>query len=607
MERTNKIRAHISCSYGAIGALAITVLSLGYVVPFLWSIPFVDGVRDIQAAISLANGERFPLVGPVFANKFHLGPVWTYIQAIPLSLGLSPWLIPFFLGLIASSKFLFSYSLGLRIGGKRMALAFPVALALPGWSGLDFFNTTTPMLVPAASLACIWLAVRFTERRKFGDAFGVGFLASLAVHAHPSALLLVIFPISWCLWTSARDKSTPNVLAITISFALPATPMLIEFSRSGLGGVFPNAQTVIVPGSGHGWDGWFDALFGFTMGGPLTTLHVIGSEAYGAILAYCAFATALAGLLAAMFRAIVKGCSVAAGLLSIGCIIAILTFLVRENTPWYFVQPLSIIYGAIIAYGWSSMPRGYALLCITALIFGIIQQTLIVRHLNAGEGGFPTIELLDIRRASGIRGPQLGAWVTMREWPSMAKHVCSLGSGHISTHGALAVVLDDLGGLPLDGTCRRRVGLIGDGDHHIAGVPQAVWSKFDASPLAVIGSIGLFKPVRTLRTSPRRDLADPRIYPMRLPTQGVVGVHEFTLELPPKAILLVTRQSPAISGFSVEGVTANGVTITAMYADASVSAYLPPETNSRITWRVGIATSAPDWVDIVGLEVGVQP
>lgn len=591
--------------FSAIDCALLAALIAAYMVPFYWAIPFVDGVRDIQTAISIAQGETLPLTGPIFASKFHLGPVWAYVMAIPLVLHFPAWTVPIFLGMISSTKFIFAYLVGKRLHSRRYALAFAIAMALPGWSGLDFFNSTTPTLVPAMGLACLWFSLRYTSSKSIGDAAAAALTASLAMHAHPSAVLLVTLPMVLSAASAIQQRRLASIFTMFAVGTLPLTPAIWAYFSLGTASVFPNAPTIVVPGTGHTLTGWIDAVTGFVVGGPLTTLHVLGSDASGVWMTIITSILALSGLLACLFSALVSRSALAIGICGMLFALALITFGTRINTPWYFLHPLAVVYAAAIALGWTIIPRAIVALCVLACMLGIAQQILVSQHLNSGEGRFPTAELLDIRRAEGIRGPQLGAWITANDWPDVAKVICEASSEGLSIHGSLAVAFDDIGGLPLHGSCSiANVQLGGENRRHIVGVPRQLWSQFVNPPIATVGSIGVYEPTATLSPSAGQTIADPRIYPLRQQITTPIQTSTFELITPPNSVVIVTRQSPAITQFSVDTVSVEGSKITEIYNDVSVRAYASDQADSENIWTITISTSAPEWVDIVAISAG---
>src|SRR5262245_27325546 len=67
--------------------LAIAAFVVVYLVPAPYAAVHLDLARDIYTALRVAQGEKFPLLGPILASTLHLGPIWYYLLALPLLLG----------------------------------------------------------------------------------------------------------------------------------------------------------------------------------------------------------------------------------------------------------------------------------------------------------------------------------------------------------------------------------------------------------------------------------------------------------------------------------------------------------------------------------------
>jgi hypothetical protein len=69
------------------------------------SCPYVDTVRDINAALNIADGSDWPLTGPILANSIHAGPIWFYLLA-PVAAASHSWLgVALFMSALAGLKF----------------------------------------------------------------------------------------------------------------------------------------------------------------------------------------------------------------------------------------------------------------------------------------------------------------------------------------------------------------------------------------------------------------------------------------------------------------------------------------------------------------------
>lgn len=583
--------------------LIVSLFTAAYLVPFTQALPFVDGIRDLQFALDIARGEHFPLLGPIFGSRFHLGPVYYYVQALPLVLGASLATVPVFLGLLASTKFALAYRLGRAWMDRRLGLLFAAALAIPGWSGLDIVNTTTPMLVPALLLLTAGSALSYFRGGTTLALAGVGLASVLAVHAHPSAAVIAGLLVAAAAWRAIRRRHWRGLGAAALAAGLPLFPVIIAVAQSGTDAVYPAGVTVVQAGSGHSLEGWLDALRGFFLGGPLTTLRTLGSADWGGVLAVAAVATGSGGGVLAAIAA-VAGNRGAQILLAAFGTVAVAVFAVRASTPWYFVQSLTLVYAATSAYGWATWRRAASVLPAVILLQALTQSGLMLDHVGRGEGNFPAAELMDVRRARGEIGPQVGAWFSVGTWDELADQGCSLlRQGSLALHGELAVMVDDYGALPLRAECDiSGLSLGGPARRSMVGIPRAVWGPLGWPPLAKIGSLGLFDASAWVTTGAGHRPADPRRYPLRQPIGSVASTREHQVHAPGAAVLVVSRLSPALSEFRVDAVHVDGQAVAPIYQDARMRAFRAPQpAGDRVAWSVTVTSTAHEWVDLVAI------
>lgn len=580
-------------------ALLLAGFCLAAFLPFLHAMPFVDGVRDIAIALAIARGESYPLVGPIFGSSFHLGPVFHYLQAVPLLLGLPVASVPWWMGALASSKFLLAYGLGRAWMDRRFGLLFAAALALPGWSGLDFLNTTTPMLVPALLLGTCWSALAHVRGGRALTLIGTGLLASLAIQAHPSAAVLAVFPLSAATAAAIRRGQWPALGAGVAAGLLPFLPVALAWVVQGASAVVPAGQVVVQAGSGHSGWGWLEAAYGFACGGPLTTLRTLGGESWGGMVACATVLLATGGLALCARQA--RRDRRARWLLAGLTWVAVMVFGVRPSTPWYFAQVLTLSYAGVIALGWRSGPWAGRALPGAALALALIQTAAVMQHVGRGEGGFPAAELMDIRQARGNRGPQAGAWIAVSQWADLAQIVCPRLRGTLALHGTLASIVDEHGGLPIRDRCDvSTLRLGGAADRHLVGVPRAVWSPLGWSPLHKIGSLGLFEPDGVRSMSPGHPLADARDYPMRAPIGAVATTRTMRIDVAPGSLVIIGRLSPSLSVFEVASVRADQLALAPAYRDAHIHAYVVPASVPHpVTLSLQVLSTDHDWIDVV--------
>ena len=585
----------------AVSAL-LALLTLIYLIPFTYALPFGDGIRDMQVASDIARGISYPLLGPVFANQFHAGPVFFYLQALPLWFGMPLSAAPLYLGLLASSKFLLAYGFGEEWIDRRFGLLLALALALPGWSGMDFLNTTTPLLVPALVLADMWCTLRFVRRQSTFALLGAALMTSLAVNAHPGAIVFVPVLAGICVWHAAKARRWGSLIGAAGVAILPLLPSLVAVARSGWQVLLPaESPTVAVPSSGHSLIGWGEGVRGFALGGPLTTLRALGSEDWGTFLAWLSFTTAAVGLLLLMWAASFRKDIRARWLVALLAYVAVAVFAARTNTPWYFVHPLTLVYALAVAYGWRQLPPAISTFSVIALGLGTVQSVGVFQHLQRGEGGGVTAELMDIRVARGERGPTLGVWVSVRHWPELAAFLCAESSRPTALHGELAVVVDDQGALAARETCDvTQLRLGGTAERHWVGVPRAIWSNLEWSPSVKIASLGVFEAGVVAANETGHALSDPRRYPRRAASASPLVTREYRIEAPSDHVILVGRLSAALATVNEVVATADGQPVTAFYRDAFAQAFRRIKANMPTTiWTVRVTSNDPAWVDVV--------
>jgi hypothetical protein len=153
--------------------------------------PYEDTVRDIVAALDIADGSRWPLTGPGLAFSAHLGPAWFYLLA-PVAALSSSWLgIAVFVAALSGLKFPLAFRFGNAIAGRRFGALFALALLLPGWQHLQAMLPTHTSLVETTILACLLSLRAYVLVPTVFRASLVGLTFALALHAHPTALALL--------------------------------------------------------------------------------------------------------------------------------------------------------------------------------------------------------------------------------------------------------------------------------------------------------------------------------------------------------------------------------------------------------------------------------
>ena len=160
----------------------------------LASFPFaaliVDSGRDLAWGWSIAQGEAWPTYGPSLNGIWQLGPAWYYLIALVLVLSGSIGGVAFGIGALAALKIPLAYTLGRRWRDASLGLVFAAAVALPGWNTLGQLVLSHTSLVEVAVLASLWLSLWAWQQRSPAALLGAAAMFALALHAHPTALIV---------------------------------------------------------------------------------------------------------------------------------------------------------------------------------------------------------------------------------------------------------------------------------------------------------------------------------------------------------------------------------------------------------------------------------
>ncbi|MCF6301525.1 MAG: hypothetical protein L3J52_10485, partial [Proteobacteria bacterium] len=151
----------------------------------------LDSARDIQRALDIAKAMSFPLVGPDIGGFFHAGPIWFYFLSVPALSG-SLVVVSLWVGFFASLKFVFAYLLGKELIDRKFGLLWSICLLLPDWKTIDQFVIRHTNVVETLCLLLLLFLLRYYQKGHGKYLLLSVLILSLAVHAHPSTLILAI-------------------------------------------------------------------------------------------------------------------------------------------------------------------------------------------------------------------------------------------------------------------------------------------------------------------------------------------------------------------------------------------------------------------------------
>ncbi|WP_395792543.1 hypothetical protein [Aquimonas sp.] len=220
-----KLAHHPDAHLSRVFAALVCVLTVAVALPFLFGMAVTDTARDFTNATVIALGHPLPLLGPSINGTWALGPAWFFVLALPLFVSAQFVLLPLTMSLIAALKVPLAASLGRQLAGNAGGLALAALIAFPGWWWVGALTPTHASVTETAVLACLLLALPVRRERRplsAGRGFAAGLCFSLALHAHPTAVVLAPL-LGYLLWPQRR--AWRGVLAAVGGGVLPVLPV----------------------------------------------------------------------------------------------------------------------------------------------------------------------------------------------------------------------------------------------------------------------------------------------------------------------------------------------------------------------------------------------
>ncbi len=229
--------------------LAVWTVAVAVRAQYLTDIPrYTDEINEILPAFDIVRGTRFPLM----SGPKHLGALFDYVLAGAMFVfGRSPDLprtVVFVTGLLTM---LLAYGYARSLAGRWAGLLAAALLAVSAPHVLLSSRVAwSASLTPLLGLGAAWALDRALSQRRPWLLVVAGFLAGLALQAHPSfAALLPGFAI-FVLFSARRLIRQPQTYLAGVAFVAAFSNVLLYNWQSGLGGVRSVNQQY--PGEGLG-------------------------------------------------------------------------------------------------------------------------------------------------------------------------------------------------------------------------------------------------------------------------------------------------------------------------------------------------------------------
>jgi hypothetical protein len=583
--------------------------------------PYEDTVRDVAAALSIAEGSQWPSTGPGLAFSAHLGPVWFYLLA-PIAALSSSWLgVALFVAALAGLKFPLAYRLGSAVADWRFGLLFALALLLPGWQHLESMLVTHTSLVEAAALAYLLLLRSYLLQPGTARALALGLGFGLALHAHPTTIALL--PLSMiCAWRfGSRDVwRLRNVAAAAAGTLLP---FLSYIAMQALGGWPDAGGTAAYVGQsvGLGQLAATPALASAVFwSGPHTLVDALlpGSARAFAFGSWAVVLGASATAGAIGWRRLDRAERALVGYAAGAYIVTLCTLcILRERVPWYMAYLPTLAGAALLAAVWRSLlsawPRAVpatALLVAVGIALGIALDIGLWRQSGRGEFRLPGGAMDDTLQgyvATPVPAVIEGTTLPARFAAASGRFLCAHGDAVL--HASYAGYVDSTSALDRSMRCGSRGALqVGGGadvalERHWLGMPQRMWRALALDPEAWIGPIGVSHIAAVSANAATLPVAAAGRYPLRGWLLPGDTAFEAELDAPARSAIVLSAVLGFFAPVVIEDVLANGQAQTALAMTAFVSAYrcAACASDQPVHWRIRFRAARADLLDAVAL------
>ncbi len=586
-------RPGVSLKYKIWWVVSLVILGLQLTVAGAYG-PLLDVARDVYFANQIATGASFPLGGPPINATFQLGPIWFYLEAIPLMLGGGYSSVVYFAAFLSALKFPLAYYAGYLLQGPRFAWLLLFAVFANGWTWMPARFLTHAACLEAAFW---WLLCAFILWHRNPTALRagiVGFAAAVAFHAHPTAMIFSILACVWVIYHCLKRLDYRAFASIMLGAFVLFSPYFYEQSRDGWIDVAASVQyaksTFLLPSfsrfckllaavilNGHSYElqymALMDARHAFSVVVVLAGLYLLlfifllrdlVSRAESAAPTN-RFASTNARLAAYAFLALCGQCA--------------FLLLIRPITPLWMLFSLLPLASCFLACGLHALLQyRFGIYGVGLIAGGLTVLTMMPLPAYFGREGdtvrLPETEILGlvdvIVRPEGSRVVQRVNF-RVRDVDGVSKVLSQFDVAH----GQAATAIEGfLGGVEGHFVNRSQLQLGGvesklPNPNRIAGFNHSVWEHLKRKPSGMTDSMGWIAPKLVLHPTVGERISSPISPRIILTRKKFDPVGKFSLNFiaPCDATIAITNMLPAYVPLSVHSAELNGVSIAPIYKD----------------------------------------
>jgi hypothetical protein len=603
----------------ALGWTCVLLLAALYALAIGHGVVTIDVARDLYWGQQILHEGALPLLGPPVGTTTFLGAFWYYVIAAVLSISGSLTVYFSLMGLLAASKFALAYVVGRRWLGPAFGMSLAVASAVPGVASYQLLGIGHPWFVESMLWLAAWFALRLhAAPRQLHWAAGLGMAAALALHAHPTAVVL----LPW---------------ALVALFALPSRAVLRALAASGLAvllvflpwllaTMFPLLVANTAAENATGPNGIGGAIIGVA-GIAQSLLWTQAQNIFDTLLTHSVWGTGLASvawssmLCLTLFGLFKAGReprlrrSLTGSLLTLIWTVAALALL-RNHTPFYMAFVALLPLSALLAVAWVALlGDGAPLLRVTWIA---ILAAVVGLHATIASG------LVHIARSGQVESylplhsnmqdvstaVHSESVVAVPTRDALARWLCAQPAS-VSLHGDMAAAFDMGLRHETDLSCRgqTRRDEVGGSRNGYVGLPQSVWKRAGIHTTGLVGAYALV-PVHVV-VSPAQALPEStgKRYPPRFESMLAAlkqGEWSVAAVLPAGDVVIVSSLLPTLPVFAASA-EANGVQQNAITAFANTAVFRCAAcATGDVGWRIKVRGGLQQTVSITAVSPAVS-
>lgn len=562
----------------------------------------LDLARDARVAFDIIDGQSYPLLGPLLAGQVRLGAGWYYLLAALYGLAGS-WLGTLvLLFLMGSLQFPLAYLAGKAWCDRRTGLIWAALLLLPSWRLFELVLPTHTLLTAPLTLATLLAVLRFWRGGQDKKYFYTAVLFfSLALHAHPTALVLFFPVIAIFLYLLVNYQKRFNLIGLSLVCGLvPFASLVVYQVSSGF-----NIDTMVgnyigqLPWS-RDWRRFFELMWQISGGGFFYWVSSISELSSGIVI----FLSLVFNLIMALgfggflFLRLSRSAGNRWALLFMVAA-AIATFLIRDYYPYYMLTVVHVIFLGFVAAGLTDLfcKRTFPILALLAMCFASFVAVIfqVSYFQKNGNWNISIIPLFDVVG----KNYEPDSLVLMPAYAVSKGSRWFCGQGALAAHGPLAIHLLQDYALEFRLGCRDHALVLGGNDPakaHWIGLSHAMAEHAGLKNGQSIGPLRVWsaRPLMGHQIEKVMQLDYPPVSANNLPTQTT----KFDLEVKSGEHLAITHFGLFFMPAPELSIESSGRVLKPIARDWMTRLYYCADCVSGV-WTVELKASRPDLIDIV--------